>query len=156
MKKEALRALVSAMILAVEIRGEKQKNGRVDWSNEDLRHSKIDNALFFADQIISRAAKEQTKPLKKSWFACLKRPIMFSLFILIPLLFTSCEIESQLEYEKKFWEYKTKQLELDYIKQLNQLERDAVNAELRDYVKSLKYHEVNVVGVECGRDVNVE
>jgi|1_EtaG_2_1085319.scaffolds.fasta_scaffold02715_11 PBP1b-binding outer membrane lipoprotein LpoB len=49
--------------------------------------------------------------------------IIILIAAILTWLLTSCVSKEEQEYVKKSWEYKTKQLELDYIKQLDAIQQ---------------------------------
>ena len=59
----------------------------------------------------------------------MKNLIKYGFIALVICFFTACTSTSEMEYNSKYWQYKTKHLELDYILKVQKVKKDMTNKE---------------------------
>jgi hypothetical protein len=64
----------------------------------------------------------------------MKNLIKYVYIIIAICFFTSCNVVSENEYNRQYWEYKTKNLELDYILRIQKAKDDL---EFKEKIKQL-------------------
>jgi len=66
------------------------------------------------------------------------KKLSYVFYLVLAVVFTSCNIEAENEYNREYWKYKTKELELDYLKKLNSVKNDAELKQTIIYLDSLE------------------